>query len=117
MSSATAELTLGFNTATVLEQVRWLPHVRLERRSGDITAVRFHARTVALLDGERQRAEIAVPAVDLERVLVEHPEAERGPIGVTVHLVSPSRVRTAVELIRRGVDGAMYRWQQSTSSP
>jgi len=117
MSSATAELALGFNAATVLEQVRWLPQVRLERRIDGVTAVCFHARTVALLDGQRQRAEIAVADTDRDRVLTEHRDAERGPIGVSVHLISPSRVRTAVELIERGVDAAMYHWQLSTANP
>ena len=117
MSAEAAELTLGFNTATVLERVRWLPHVRLERRSDGVTAVRFHARTIALLDSERQRAEVAVHDTDLERMLAEHRDAERGPIGVTVRLTSPSRVQTAVELIERGVDEAMYRWQLTSSNP
>ena len=117
MSAASAELTLGFNAATVLEQVRWLPQVQLELRSDAVTAVRFHARTIALIDGERQRAEVAVADTDLDRVLAEHRDAERGPIGVSVHLISPSRVRTAVELIERGVDAAMYHCQLSTANP
>lgn len=117
MSVASAELRLGFNAATVLEQVRWLPHVRLDRRSDGVTAVRFHARTIALLDGVRQRADVAVAETDLDRVLAEHRDAERGPIGVSVHLLSPSRVRTAVELIERGVDAAKYHWQLAIANP
>lgn len=117
MSSATLARTQGADAPAVLAQVRSLPHVRLERRAEAVTAVVFHARTIALLDSERQHAEVAVSVRDLDRVLAEHQDAQRGPIGVTLHLISPSRVRTAVELIRRGMDEAMYRWQLSSSNP
>jgi len=117
VSAASAELTLGFNAATVLEQVRWLPQVRLDRRMDGVTAVVSHERTIAVVDGAMQRVEIAVSVADVERVLAEHPGAERGPNGVTVQLTSAGRVQTAVELIRQAVDEALYHWQRTSANP
>jgi hypothetical protein len=111
------KFSLASNAATVLAQVRSVPQLQLEQETDSVTTVVFRGRTIAHVDGGQQSAEIVVPAVELDQVLAEHRDVERGPIGVTVNLTSPSCVQTAVALICRGVDEAVYRGQLRSSNP
>lgn len=115
MSGVTAE-RLGSSTAALLAQVRSLPLLRLEE-AGAVTTVTTNGRTIALVDGARQCAEIAASVFDRDQMLREYPAAEPGSIGITLQLTSSSRVQSAVALIRRGLDEARYHWQRTSANP
>jgi hypothetical protein len=87
---------LGSGSTGVLAEVGSLPRVRLEPESETVTCVVLHGRPIARVDSVRQRVETG---------------------GVTLHLTSPSRARSAVALIRRCIDEATYHWQLAVSSP
>jgi hypothetical protein len=109
--------TLGSNSSAVLAQLRLWPQIQLEPQTNALTTVVFHTRTIATIDSELERVEIAVPAVDVDQVLRDHADLEPVSIGVNVHLTSPTRVQTALALIRQGCDEILYHWQFSSSGP
>jgi Flp pilus assembly protein CpaB len=111
------DATLGSNSSAVLAQLRLWPQIQLEPQTKALTTVVFHTRTIATIDSERERVAIAVPAVDVDRMLREHADLEPGSIGVNVHLTSSTRVQTALALIRQGRDEILYHWQFSSSGP
>jgi hypothetical protein len=108
---------LGSNAAAVLAQLRLWPQIQLEAQSEAVTDVVFHTRTIATIESDREIAEIAGTAVDADQVLRDHPDAEPGLSGITVHLTSPSHVKTALALICQGRDEVLYHWQLSASGP
>ncbi len=102
---------------SLLEQVRLLSQVCLAARSEAVTDVVFRARTLATVDHVRLVAEVAVSAAEVDEILAEHREAERGPAGVTVRLTSAAAVCGAAALIRRGRDEVLYGWQLAAAGP
>jgi hypothetical protein len=104
-------------SAVLLARVRSVPQLRLEPKSADVTSVVLHTKTIARIDEDRQIAEIGVAAERVHDVLANHDQVERGPLGVTVRLLSASGIQTAIALIRESRDQELYGWQASTSSP
>ncbi|MQA75938.1 MAG: hypothetical protein GEU88_16665 [Solirubrobacterales bacterium] len=94
-----------------------MPQIRLEPKTEAVTSVVFHAETIGTIDHDRQIAQIAMPARRVHETLADNDGVERGPIGVTVQLISASRVETAVALIRESRDQRLFGWQALAASP
>jgi hypothetical protein len=107
--------TPASDPAAVLARLRSLPQVRLQATTDAVTSIVFRATTIAMIDRDRQTAEIPAPPPQAQ--LAEDGDVQRGPMGLTVHLTSASRGDTAVDLIRGSLDAALYRWQLDASSP
>ena len=108
---------IGSGSAALLSQVRAMPQIRLEPKTGAVTAVVFRAETIAVIDHNQQIGEIAAPAARVDEVLADHDEVGRGSPGVTVNLTCARRVQTAVALIRESRDQELYGWQALAASP